>query len=80
MQLTMGSKNSGYRLTIHTPETVVSWVESESMPERRPGASQWREGVGVRVGYIYTQGTLPGSSSIPSVVSGLVSGTGAAKI
>jgi hypothetical protein len=54
--------------------------EAESMPERRPGASQWREGVGVRVGYIYTQGTLPGSSSIPSVVSGLVSGTGASKI
>ena len=37
--------------------------EAESMPERRPGACRCSEGVGVRVGYIYTQDTVPGCSS-----------------
>jgi hypothetical protein len=30
------------------------------MSERPPGASQWRQGVGVGVGHIYTQGTVQG--------------------
>ena len=29
-----------------------------SMSERRPGVSRWREGVGVGVGHVYSQGTV----------------------
>jgi hypothetical protein len=38
------------------------------MPEHRPGVSRWREGVGLGVGHVYTQGTVQGArvNLIPS--------------